>query len=220
MSILNFTAQASLYRSSRHYRGSATSPDGSPLGGSIVLAYRPLPATQIQCSQCNDGCDSDYEFCNSLITPLGVACSLFVPAACAAAAYAQLYCDAVYAGCRAYRLFGFCCPKACSVPDPSHPGEGCCEIGEHCVDQNDPNARSGCCPSDRHICGGKCCAEREVCCGDTCCPPDQPCFDGVCGVYPPLIPPGTSPPPTPPPPAGCPPGTWYNPSVGCVPVIH
>jgi hypothetical protein len=106
--------------------------------------------------------------------------------------------------------------------DPFNPGSGCCDVGEHCVDQNDPNSRNGCCPSDRSVCGNSCCAPGEYCCGDSCCPPGQPCTDGLCGVYPPIIPPGTPPPgpPPPPPPGGCPPGTWYNPLFGCAPIIH
>ena len=59
MSIPNFTAQASLYRSSRHYRGSAATPGGSRPGESVVLSYRPLPATQLDCYQCNGACDAD-----------------------------------------------------------------------------------------------------------------------------------------------------------------
>jgi hypothetical protein len=237
MSIPNFTAQASLYRSSRHYRGSAASSGSSRPGGSIVLAYRPLPATQIQCSECNDSCSFSNSVCNGeLVTPLAALCgfSLFtLPGACAAASYAQLYCDALYAGCTTLCLFKSCCPKACGIPDPLKPGDGCCDAGEHCVDQNDPNSRNGCCPSDQSVCGGSCCAKGEFCCGDSCCPPDTfccggsccpsgtPCFSGVC-AYPPLIPPGTPPPPppAPPPPGGCPPGTWYNPLFGCAPIIH
>lgn len=235
MSIPNFTAQASLYRSNMHYRGSAASPGGSPPSKSIVLAYRPLPATQIQCSQCNDACDFDWIACNTeLVTPLSFLCNPWVPVpgACAALGLAQLYCDALHVGCRAY-CFPRCCPKVCGFPDPTRPGVGCCEADEHCVDPNDPNSRDGCCPSNQSVCGGKCCGEGELCCadsccppgwyccGDSCCPPGTPCFGGVCG-YPSFAPPGAPPPPPPPlpPPGGCPPGTWYNPLFGCAPIIH
>jgi len=224
MSIPNFTAQASLYRSSRHYRGSAATPGGSRPGESVVLSYRPLPATQLDCYQCNGACDADSGNCNSTIEFLDGLCSTlgwFYPWVCTAAEAGHAICSASWTVCRANCLFGHCCPKACGIPDPLHPGEGCCEVAEHCVDPNDPNSRDGCCPSDQSVCGGSCCAKGQYCCGDSCCPSGTPCFAGVC-AYPPLIPPGTPPPPPPgPPPAGgCPPGTWYNPLFGCAPVIH
>jgi hypothetical protein len=72
-----------------------------------------------------------------------------------------------------------CCPKICGPIDPFDPGSGCCDANEGCVDRSDPNARDGCCPAGRSICGGKCCADRETCCGDYCKPADVPCVSGT-----------------------------------------
>ena len=87
-----------------------------------------------------------------------------------------------------------CCPTLCSPGTylaalAANPfltdAIGCCDDGEHCVDQNDLNARDGCCPSSQNVCGGKCCFPGESCCGNTCCPPSSMCLQGVC------CPPGT-----------------------------
>jgi hypothetical protein len=215
MSIPNFTAQASLYTSSRHYRGSAASPGGEPASGSIVLAYFPGPATQAACQRCVNNCLKEHEIESTLIAAGVVAgCATFVgcPVAVSAGAAAQAAADLRLATCMAnceipdlpgvplWPFNGDCCPKLCGPLDPFNPGSGCCDNGEHCVDQNDPNSRNGCCPSDQSVCGGSCCAPGDYCCGDSCCPPGQPCTDGGCGVYPPIIPPGTPPPGPPPPP--------------------
>lgn len=237
MRMPNFTAQASLYRSSRHYRGSATSLGGSLPGESIALAYYPGPATQAACQRCVGNCLKEFGIESALIAAgVTAGCLTIVgcPAAVAAGAEAQLGADARLASCIGICEFpglpgvplwppgGDCCPKLCGALGPFDPGSGCCDLGEACVDQNDPNSRNGCCPSDQSVCDGSCCARGERCCGDTCCPPDWFCLDGgVCTQYPPLGPPGPPPPPPPPPPpGGCPPGTWYNPLAGCMPFIH
>jgi hypothetical protein len=237
MSIPNFTAQASLYKSSRHYRGAAPSPDGSPPGGLIVPAYFPGSATEADCQTCVGDCTDAYNTATAIAAAGTVAGCLTLfgcPAAVAAGAAAQAGADEVLAACLAKCDFpgmpdipiwpkgGRCCPKLCGFWNPLDPGSGCCDRDEHCVDMNDPNSRNGCCPSDQNVCGGSCCAKGNFCCGDSCCPIGQPCTEGSCGVYPPLFPPGTqpAPPPPPPPPGGCPPGTWYNPSFGCAPIIH
>jgi hypothetical protein len=236
MSLPNFTAQVSLYRSSKHYRGSATGAGGSPPGGSIAPAYFPGPATEAACQRCAGNCVKEYDVESGLIAAgvvLGCLSVVGCPGAVATGGEAQAAADGRLASCIAICEFpglpdvplwpagGDCCPKLCGPEDPFNPGAGCCDLGEHCVDQYDPNSRDGCCPSDQSVCGGSCCAKKESCCGNVCCPQGQPCTDGVCGLYPPLFPPGTPPPPPPPPPAGgCPPGTWYNPSFGCAPIIH
>jgi hypothetical protein len=124
-----------------------------------------------------------YGYCNSEATPLDVACTIslgFSPA-CAVAGYVHAICHIYWVGCKAYCLLGHCCPKACGVPDPLHPGSGCCDAGDHCVDENDPNAREGCCPPERAVCGGHCCRDGEVCTGDLCCPPGTTtACNGVC----------------------------------------
>jgi hypothetical protein len=181
MTFPGFSGEASAYQTTSLYRAFASVSYKQPLGGAVYPAYRPSPATQAECSQCNDGCDSDNNFCNAEITALDAACVFFVPGACAAAAYGHAICNAEWVGCRAFCLFGYCCPKVCGVPDPTRPGEGCCDFGEHCVDENDPNARSGCCAPDRHVCGGKCCGLGEVCVGDFCCPSGATTVcNGVC----------------------------------------
>jgi hypothetical protein len=236
MTLPRFSGEASLYRTNAFYRNHASVPQGPPPSGLVEPAYRPLPATQSDCSECNDSCDQARDYCNALVIPLDVACAFAFwigGAPCVAAGVAHFYCNAVYVGCKAYCLSGRCCPKVCGFPDPLHPGEGCCDSGEHCVDENDPNSRSGCCSRDRAVCGRKCCNSGEVCVGDFCCPPgattvcNGECCTGtctpggrccpspmnVCGndCCPPFnrcvngqcLPPA---PPPPPPPTSCPPG--------------
>ncbi len=92
---------------------------------------------------------------------------------------------------------GYWCPKICGLPNTLEgSGSGCCDEDAHCVEQNNPNSRQGCCPSDQRVCAGKCCAKGESCCGDVCCPPGYFCLDGgYCTASPPFVPPSTPPPP-------------------------
>jgi hypothetical protein len=229
MNLPGFTAEASAYRSRVSYRFlSAASPGSSGRGtsssGTIVAAYFPGPQTQAGCNQCLEACTALAAGCSAaaLIPLSGCSVPLFCPYAVYVSGMMLAMCNAVGDACKAGCITLVCCPKPCGVPNPLNPGEGCCDNGEHCVDQNDPNSRNGCCPSDQPVCGGTCCTKQEYCCGPACCPLGQPCTEGVCGVYPPIIPPGTPPPgpPPPSPPGGCPPGTWYNPLFGCAPIIH
>jgi len=178
-----FSAEASHYKSNACYRGHVSVPQGPSLSGLVVPAYRPLPVTQSDCSGCNSQCTDDWHECkaNYVTEAAGVAC-IFFPPACAMGGAFEVFCDASYALCKLICLTGRCCPKVCDFPDPLHPGSGCCDAGEHCVDENDPNSRSGCCPSDRQVCGDKCCASpEEICVGNFCCPPGSTTIcNGVC----------------------------------------
>jgi hypothetical protein len=235
MSLPAFSAQASLYSSSRRYRSSITESDAkSSSGHSIVPAYMPGPATQHDCGVCTGLCDKEIEGCAILVAAavsavcigtLGFGC----PGAVAAGEAVLVACAEAYAACIGYCnipgwvpvVGGYCCPKICGFPNPLEgSGSGCCDLGENCVNQDDPNSRQGCCPSDQLVCGGNCCAKGERCCGDTCCPPDYYCVGGnYCSQYPTGNVPFGNPPPPPPPadncifggepcgPKCCPPGT-------------
>jgi hypothetical protein len=180
MRLPGFSGEASAYQTTTLYRACTSVSQGPPLDGLVLPAYRPGLATQSQCSDCIDGCNATNAYCNAEAGALATLC-FFFPPACAAAGGVQLWCDAEHAFCRGYCEVAYCCPKLCGFPDPLRPGVGCCDSGEHCVDENDPNARSGCCPSDRAVCGGKCCNVGEVCVGDFCCPADATTVcNGVC----------------------------------------
>lgn len=212
MSIPQFTAQASLYTTSNRYNFSIPAYSGSTSESSIVPAYIPGPATRRDCSVCTGICDKGAAICGVgaatyaaavCAATLGVGCG----AAVAAAAAVLAECAEAYAGCIGLCnipgwvpvVGGYCCPKICGPPNPLEgSGSGCCDLGEACVDQDDPNSRQGCCPSGQLVCGGKCCAKGDSCCGDTCCPPGYYCLDGGnCVEYPPFAPPGSNPPPPP-----------------------
>jgi hypothetical protein len=188
MTFPTFSAEASEYEATAYYRGHASVGNIPPLAGLVVPAYRPQRTTQFQCSECNDACQSQYEACNGLVTGatglVVMACAVF-PISCAlvpsVAFFGGWACTIFFGACRAYCLAARCCPKACALPDPTRPGFGCCDSGESCVDENDPNSRSGCCPSDRHVCGGKCCNAEQSCVGSSCCPPGATTVcNGVC----------------------------------------
>lgn len=207
MNIPQFTAQASLYRTSKRYLSSGSLSDEIP-SVQVIAAYYPGPGTQHDCSVCNETCAKTLAYCSAGAAAVavggcafgpvtfGISCAGAVGAAatilegCAAAA-------AICAGGCATPVLGSCCPKVCSFPSPD--GGGCCDSDEACVDRNDPNSRDGCCPSDQVVCGGKCCSQGESCCGNTCCPPNYYCLDdGFCSQFPSAIPFGNPPPPKPP----------------------
>ncbi len=228
MKIPEFRAEGSLYRTNNHYSTRLPAVGGIASGGAITPAYFPGPATQTQCSSCLSDCSSANADCSlAAIQPLW-ACVFppLCPGAAAAAGVALNACQVADLGCVAYCEAFKCCPKLCGFPDPFNPGQGCCDEGENCVDESDPNARDGCCPSNQSVCGGQCCASGDTCCGDsccpegfaccggTCCPPNSHCCGGTCcdanipccgdGCCD-LFPPGTAPPT--PPPNSCPPGS-------------
>lgn len=217
MNVPAFTAQASLYRTSNRYRSLSSEPGDPACVHSIVPAYMPGPATQRDCSVCTGLCDKEIEGCAIVVAgvvsavcvaTLGFGC----PGAVAAGEAALTVCAEAYAACIGYCnipgwvpvVGGYCCPKICGFPNPLEgSGSGCCDLGEACVDQHDPNSRQGCCPSDQLVCGGHCCAKGEKCCGDTCCPSNYYCVDGYCSEYPTGNVPFGNPPPPPPPVNNC-----------------
>jgi hypothetical protein len=185
MNMPGFTAEVSTYRSRGRYVGRAGS-DASASGAAVELAYRPGPATERNCQSCRDGCDSSAEICAADAQTILLGCIFPPDCAIAAAAYGEALTSCYTSNliCKGTCEFTDCCPKICGFPNPLDPGSGCCDHGEHCVDENDPNARDGCCPADQSTCGGKCCAPGDTCCGDACCPAGFTCQQGVCcGPY-------------------------------------
>jgi hypothetical protein len=195
MKMPGFTADASLYGTSGRYRVSASEFGALQSWQSIVPAYRPSTETMKQCTKCQTACGVSLAFCEAGAVPACV-----TPITCAAALGV---CSLEYLGCLVkctLPVVGDCCPKPCRFPDPLNPGIGCCDEGENCVDESDPNSRSGCCPSDQNVCGGKCCSKGDTCCGSECCPPGWFCSDGVCSQSVPF--PGGTPPEPPKPSPG------------------
>jgi hypothetical protein len=222
MNLPHFTAASTLYRSRRHYSASLAYGDSSLSGHTVVASYRPGPETMRECYHCTEEtCAKQLATCEFLAD---LSC-LFPPACAPAHAACYLKYGECLAQCVA-PIIGDCCPKVCSVPNPFDPGSGCCDEGEGCVSEGDPNARKGCCPSGRSVCGGKCCDAGDQCCGDLCCPEGHACCGGTCceagthccgdtcclanipccgGTCCSLLPPVGTPPP-PPPPHSCGPG--------------
>jgi hypothetical protein len=196
MKFPEFTAEVSLYRTNGRYRASASAFGALQPYRSIGLAYIPSEETRLGCYKClEDFCPRDFAICE---TAADVTC-LINPVVCLGLHAA---CWEQYTGCLASCNLVDCCPKACRVPNPIHPGVGCCDAGDNCVDESDPNSRYGCCPSAQNVCGGKCCAMGDTCCGDECCPEGWFCLDvldgKICIQYgTPFV---TTPPPPPPPP--------------------
>lgn len=148
MNLPAFTASASLYRTSNHYRSSSSELSSLPSTASVVAAYHPGPSTQARCNRCLQDCAFTLDNCLSFNdrwiswwNPAG----LFLNALC--------YSDA--ADCRdqcANPPLGACCPKACGTRNPSDPSEGCCDKGDTCCDGT-------CCPSNLFCYGGGICGE-------------------------------------------------------------
>lgn len=168
MNIPEFTAQASLYKSSNRYRSSGLKCDKGS-GESIMPAYYPGPAAQAACNQCTKSALADYFEC---IATEGFPVSL-------------IHCTLKAWWDAGSCIVDDCCPKRCGPPDIFDlAGSGCCDADETCVSKNDLNSRHGCCPSDQSVCAGKCCPKGHTCCGDTCCPPTHFCRDGFCSELP------------------------------------
>jgi len=181
MNLPGLTAEASLYRTRRPYCGSASDYGGVPSNETIIPVYFPGPDTQAACSNCLEGCATALAECSAAaMVPLaGCVFPPLCPAAAAAAGAALAACDTANLLCTLRCEVLRCCPKVCGFPNPLNPGEGCCDEGEHCVDQSDPNARDGCCPSNQSVCGGTCCLPGESCCGDQCLPVGASCANGT-----------------------------------------
>ena len=205
MNIPKFTAQASLYRTSGHYRFSPSDSGGVPSNESVAPAYFPGSETQARCSGCLEGCAEALAYCSIGPATTFATCGWWNPICTAVAAAAQGACNLASASCSAVCAFTTCCPNPCGFPNPFEPGQGCCDRGENCVDRNDPNARQGCCPADQIVCAGRCCPKGHSCCGGECCPPDMHCVNNSC-TYPSF---GGGPPPPPPPPPPHPFGIEY-----------
>jgi hypothetical protein len=208
MSIPEFTAESSLYRTSNRYRSSVADFGDSIADQSVVAAYIPGPRTQERCSGCTDPCVGLRDICLAKVA-LGVleGCAGTLGFGCGAAiawGYVQTAgCYAHYAEC-----FGLCqipsnplwespcCPKVCGIHIPGIAGSGCCDHGETCKGLGmQENTRDGCCPVGRD-CGSVCCAAGENCCGEICCPSNYFCIDSnTCVEYPTF--PNTPPPPRP-----------------------
>lgn len=198
MNIPEFTAQASLYRTSNRYRSSGGDFGGSMPAQSVVAAYIPGPETQNRCSGCTDVCVGLRNIClaktavevlEGCLGTLGFGCG----PAIAWGALQTAGCYAHYAECFGYCQIpnipgvwkSSCCPVVCGIHTPGIAGSGCCDPGEACVGSHNPNTRDGCCPVGQE-CHGNCCAKGEFCYdGGICGEPPSPMFPET----PPLPPP-------------------------------
>ena len=190
MNMPAFSAQASLYRTSNHYRSSVADVGGLATDQSVVAAYIPGPDTQQRCSDClhpykvlRNICLAKTAFMvvEACVGSLGFGCGGAI-----AWGYQEV------AACEEGYLIGYgvchipgglgevsgpCCPKVCGVTTPLSAGSGCCDHGETCKGLGmRENTRDGCCPVGRD-CGSVCCAPGEKCCGEICCPSNYFCLD-------------------------------------------
>jgi hypothetical protein len=194
MNIPEFTAQASLYRSSNHYQSSFIEFGGSVVAQTVVTAL--THEDTVNCSACEGRCNDAYAECVGAATAtwaVGLAgCAFtgpFYPACAAAASTAYAIADAVCVGKLA----------ACHAANCDSPGSPCCPVScefGHCCSHGETCTPLGCCPSNQVVCGGDCCGVGSKCCGDKCCPSHFYCLDGnFCSEYPNNIPFGNPPPP-------------------------
>lgn len=161
MNMPEFTAQASLYTTSNRYRSSGSEVSGLPSTQSVVAAYHPGPTTQAICNGCLQVCSDNWRSCENA----AIALFWWDPFVLLTALRAK--CDSTEERCR-NGCADVCCPQLCGPGEPSTSGAGCCDADESCVDQNDPNSRNGCCPSNQTVCGSKCCPAGFSCIGGLC----------------------------------------------------
>jgi len=178
MNTPGFTAETSLYKTSRHYRLSILGPGDLPPTQTIVPADLG-PQDQEACNTCLETCAETAVACSAVWAGVGGFTCFWCPPCCVAAGVGLAGCAAAAASCEAIcHLPGGskCCPTFCRLGK-------CCGRGEECVDDYDrggPGARAGCCPRGQSVCGGKCCLPGDKCCGDACCPAGFNCQQGVC----------------------------------------
>jgi len=170
-------------------REAATCKPGRSQPGSARPGTTPFSISTGQrqlCNECMDTCRDDLLICQVVDAAAVGATCIFCPPCCVievieAGAAASGGCDVTYGGClvaSCLRGGKACCPVFCHFD--LNPGEGCCDSGEVCVDEHEPNSRSGCCSSDK-ACGSHCCGSNERCQpGDVCCPQGALICNGVC----------------------------------------
>lgn len=167
MKMPGFSGETSLYRTTGRYASSTSVFADLQPTQLLMPAYFPGPESQAKCQACIEQCLLVWGICT--------AGAVFWPPAIAACALELM-------GCQGYCLIpGFpsdCCPKLCRLEPFNQPGGGCCDADEQCVDPGDPNSRSGCCPRDQRVCGGRCCGKGATCCGNECCPAGDTCCGG------------------------------------------
>lgn len=158
-------------------------PEPHP-GHEAVRPFFSISSGQQQaCNDCTDNCEEQWGICQGLDAGGTVAACLLCPPCCPVAvgvgAGASGICDGDLATCVGLCIVPghACCPVFCSFS--LNPSEGCCDSGETCVQQNDPEARDGCCPNAR-TCSGRCCPPGDTCCGGDCCPSGQCQPGNVC----------------------------------------
>jgi hypothetical protein len=202
MNIPQFTAQASLYRTSNRYRSSVAKFDGSPFTQSVIPALNDVD--RANCDGCEQKCNNDYAVC-ARDAVIGWTAGLL---GCAFSGPLYPICASAASGAYAIAI-GVCsgvfgaCEISCNSPGRSSCCPVFCELG-HCCSHGETCVPHGCCPSNQVVCGGECCGVGESCCGDTCCPPNYYCIDeGFCSEFPSAIPFGNPPPPPPPPVSKC-----------------
>jgi hypothetical protein len=213
MTLPAFSAHASLYRATNHYRSFVADVGNVTTDQSVVAAYVPGPGTQQRCDDCLHPYKVGRDICLAktawMVASLCGSTGIFTfGLGCAGAIALGLQqaagCEAVYLTGEGIchipggsgSLTGRCCPKVCGVHIPEIPGSGCCDHGETCKGLGmRGNTRDGCCPVGQD-CGSVCCAPNEKCCGDVCCPSNYYCLDNRCSEHPGTF--ANTPPPTPP----------------------
>jgi hypothetical protein len=198
MNIPEFTAEASLYRSSISYRSSGHNFGGLPSSQSVFPAL--TTERFANCDACQKSCFKTYSYClgsasaGYAIAAVGCAAAVFPPAI----AICEGVAAGVYAAASATCLAtSYACLGICELP-----GQECCpvfcELG-HCCSDGETCIPHGCCPPGQVVCDGKCCDVGDSCCGGTCCPSHYFCRDGFCSEFagPSLWPTDTTPPKSP-----------------------
>src|SRR5664279_3385609 len=151
MNLPAFTAQASLYRTSNRYHSVVEFYDSAIPAESLVAAYLPGPQTLHDCGVCTDQCARIRNICLAEVAAsVAEGCLLSLGFGCGAAILAGIgpaaHCVEGFAICLGYcnipgdtPFSGPCCPKICGLPNPLEgSGSGCCDLGEGCVDSDDP----------------------------------------------------------------------------------
>jgi hypothetical protein len=199
MNIPKFTAQASLYRTSRHYRMTATFDDtyGTMYPAFSITDFVKIspdfldPIVSVNLS-ITDFVKISPDFLDPIVSLNPRVCcrNCLASFPCADESCRRQRLSFCTHECDAYHIGGCACPPGRTVCEGQCCGEGevcttdgccspnqacnnrCCGYGEKCTPV-------GCCLWDSVVCGGRCCPPGTKCCpGGICCPAGTQCCGG------------------------------------------
>jgi hypothetical protein len=188
MNIPKFTAEASLYRTSRYYRMTATFDDAYgtmypafsitdfvKISSDFLDLHHPVPIAWVKTWACCRNCLASFPCADESCRRQRLfSCTRKCDAELTGGCDTKVWCPPGIAACN-----GVCCEpgEVCTLDGCSPPNRVCND--RICLGTCLPGGF--CCPPDRIVCGGRCCRPGKFCCrGGICCPDGTQCCGGGC----------------------------------------